>query len=628
MSNGIALPNGTYVEEYKIEKELGAGTFGVTYLATDTNLDKQVVIKEYLPNDIAIRQDSVTIMPKSKGDVENFEYGLDSFTKEAKVLAKFNHPNIVKVSRLFHKNGTAYFVMDYDEGEDLQEYIKRHSSFSEEEILSIIMPILDGLRDVHASDFLHRDIKPGNIYIRNNSSPMLIDFGASRMAMGIKSKSLSVVLTEGYAPKEQYSSTSKQGAYTDLYAIGAVMYKMATGITPPEASARADAITDDEPDPIVLLQNRDDLDYSDSFKEAVDWALKFSGKNRPQGVVEFQEKINIRTKNKTPYQKPKTTNTNIEQIQSNLKVRNKGSRTLKGHLSDINSIDISLDGFTIISGSSDKTIKVWFLNSGKLLQTLKNHSNNVNTISIGSNDKIFASGSSDKTVKICDINTGKVLKTLKGFFQGHIAPVLSISISQNNQFLVSSGADWSIKLWHINHEMVKDNLLGHSDVVTSVVISNDSKNIISASLDKTIKVWDTTSGKLIKTLKGHTEGVTSVSISKCNNLIISGSLDKTIKIWKNGKVIHTLKGHKYYINDVKISDDGKLIVSGSADCSVRIWDTKSGVLLKTLQEHTMPVQSVAINHNNTTIVSGSKDKTIKIWDITLSDTQSKGVKDE
>lgn len=317
--DGIALPNGSYLEEYLIERELGAGTFGVTYLATDTNLDKQVVIKEYLPNEIAIRQDSVTIMPKSKGDIENFEYGLDSFTKEAKVLAKFNHPNIVKVSRLFHKNGTAYFVMDFEEGEDLQEYIKRHSSFSEEEILSIIMPILDGLRAVHASDFLHRDIKPGNIYIRNNSSPMLIDFGASRMAMGIKSKSLSVVLTEGYAPKEQYSSTSKQGAYTDLYAIGAVMYKMATGITPPEASARADAITDDEPDPFVLLQNRDDLDYSDSFKKAVDWALKFSGKNRPQSVKEFQTFLlsNINKKEDSKVNNTKSnsvTNSNDDEI--------------------------------------------------------------------------------------------------------------------------------------------------------------------------------------------------------------------------------------------------------------------------------------------------------------------------
>ena len=289
--NGIALPQGSYLEEYKIEKVLGTGTFGVTYLATDTNLNKQVVIKEYLPNEIAIRQDSVTIMPKSQGDQENFEYGLDSFTKEAKVLAKFNHPNIVKVSRLFHKNGTAYFVMDYEAGEDLQDYIKRHSSFNEEEILSIIMPILDGLRAVHEASFLHRDIKPGNIYIRDNASPMLIDFGASRMAMGIKSKSLSVVLTEGYAPKEQYSSTSKQGAYTDLYAIGAVMYKMATGITPPEASARADAITDDEPDPIVTLQSRTDLNYSDDFKKAVDWALYLRSKDRPQSVPEFVTKL-------------------------------------------------------------------------------------------------------------------------------------------------------------------------------------------------------------------------------------------------------------------------------------------------------------------------------------------------
>jgi len=287
--NEIALPIGTILHEYKIEGILGVGGFGITYLAIDINLEKKVVIKEFLPNDIAVRKDSDTVVPKSHSDKENFEWGMSRFLLEAKTLAKFNHPNIVKISRFFEANNTAYFVMDYEEGEDLQEYFDKHNKqLSEEEIYNIIMPILDGLREVHSHNFLHRDIKPGNIFIRKNGSPMLIDFGASRFAMGVKSKSLSVVLTEGYAPKEQYSSTSKQGPYTDIYAIGAVMYKMATGKTPIEASARVDATSDDEPDPYVKLQDQN-IPYSDNFKKAVDSALELSAKNRPQSVKELQD---------------------------------------------------------------------------------------------------------------------------------------------------------------------------------------------------------------------------------------------------------------------------------------------------------------------------------------------------
>jgi len=334
--SGVALPTGSRLLGYEIVKELGAGTFGVTYLAIDTNLDRKVVIKEYFPNDIAIRDaHTKSIVPKSRGDNEHFEYGLDSFLKEAKVLARFNHPNIVKISRLFEENGTAYFVMDYDEGEDLQSYLSRYNTLSEKEILSIIIPILDGLRDVHDANFLHRDIKPGNIYIRENSSPMLIDFGASRMAMGVKSKSLSVVLTEGYAPKEQYSSTSKQDAYTDLYSIGAVMYKMATGVTPPEASARADAITDDEDDPLVRLQDREDLDYSSDFKKAVDWALSFRGKDRPQSVKGFQQALDSTqitkksSSSKPILEKQKAKNNTLESSTSNKETSNHYLNVLK-----------------------------------------------------------------------------------------------------------------------------------------------------------------------------------------------------------------------------------------------------------------------------------------------------------
>lgn len=295
-NSGIELKIGSELNEFTIKKVLGSGTFGITYLAKDNYLNKQVVIKEYFPNDIAIRNSDSTISAKTNNDKENFEYGLSSFLKEAQVLAKFNHPNVVRVNSFCESNNTAYFIMDYEKGKDLEDYLEENSHLNEEEILDIMIPLLDGLQEVHNKSYLHRDIKPGNIYIKDNNSPLLIDFGATRYSIGVKSQSLSIILTPGYAPKEQYSSKSKQAAYTDIYAIGAVMYKMVTDATPIEASERANAITDDEPDPHIKLSEMNYPNYSDSFKEAIDWALEFKPKDRPQSVTALKDAFNTKLK--------------------------------------------------------------------------------------------------------------------------------------------------------------------------------------------------------------------------------------------------------------------------------------------------------------------------------------------
>lgn len=291
MIDGATLKVNSKLNEFTIQQILGAGTFGVTYLAYDNYLDKQVVIKEYFPNDIAIRADSSTVFSKSDHDKESFEYGLDSFMKEAKTIAKFDHPNVVKINSFFEANNTAYFVMDYYKGQDLEVYLQQNPQLSEEQILDIIIPLLDGLREVHGKSYLHRDIKPGNIYLKSNGNPMLIDFGATRYSIGAKSQSLSVILTPGYAPKEQYSSRSKQDACTDIYAIGAVLYKIVTGASPIEASERSDIITNDEPDPHIGLMDMNYPNYSEHFKRAIDWALAFKPKDRPQSVRELQNAL-------------------------------------------------------------------------------------------------------------------------------------------------------------------------------------------------------------------------------------------------------------------------------------------------------------------------------------------------
>ena len=278
-----SLPVGTVLDNrYKIEAILGEGGFGVTYKAHDSELDYTVVIKEFLPQECAARAgDSVTVQARTNR-TDDYEYGLTRFIEEARTLAKFQHNNIVRVSNFVKSNGTAYFVMDYAEGEDLSDWLKKHEVLNEDIILKIVTPILEGLAEVHKTGLMHRDIKPGNIFMRKQGGPMLIDFGAARQALGEHSKSISAIISMGYAPPEQYSSHGKQGSYTDLYAVGAVLYKLITGNTPIESSVRSHAKAEDEADPLTPAIEAGQGKVADWLLQLTDQLLNISAKNRPQ----------------------------------------------------------------------------------------------------------------------------------------------------------------------------------------------------------------------------------------------------------------------------------------------------------------------------------------------------------
>jgi serine/threonine protein kinase len=205
-----ALEMGATLSEYQLKSVLGVGGFGMTYLAWDANLEKQVAIKEYLPGDLALRALDGSVVPVSTDHQYDYQWGLERFIIEARTLARFSHPHIVRVNRYFEANGTGYMVMDYEEGESLSQWLKRAPLPPETELRRILLPLLDGLAAVHAAQFLHRDIKPSNIFIRANGSPVLLDFGAAR-ATGGGTRSLTAVLTPGYAPLEQYATDGKQG---------------------------------------------------------------------------------------------------------------------------------------------------------------------------------------------------------------------------------------------------------------------------------------------------------------------------------------------------------------------------------------------------------------------------------
>ena len=277
-----ALPAGYTLQGYQIDAVLGAGGFGITYQARETAIDRTIAIKEYLPSGIATRvQETSEIHPTGPNDAEDFEWGLDRFRQEAKTLVSFRHPNIIAILRFFEANNTAYLVMDYERGENLGSVLSRHQTLSEEEVRGLVAPLLDGLASVHQAGFLHRDIKPDNIYIRTDGTPVLLDFGSARQAMGARSQTMTSIVSAGYAPFEQYIGDAKQGPWSDIYGLGAVLYRAVTGNRPPEATAR---MRDDEIEPaIVAGRGR----YSPALLAAIDAALAVREADRPQTVEDF-----------------------------------------------------------------------------------------------------------------------------------------------------------------------------------------------------------------------------------------------------------------------------------------------------------------------------------------------------
>jgi len=281
-----SLPAGYRINEYSFERPLGDGGFGITYLARDSNLQLPVAIKEYFPRDLVTRgpNQQVQVRDANPEHQEQYDWGLERFLDEARALATFRHPNIVRVLRYFRENGTAYIVMEYESGLSLKRWVPQNAPLSQRALLSIVYPVLDGLEAVHKTGFLHRDIKPDNIYVRADGTPVLLDFGAARRVT--VDQDMTNIVSPGFAPFEQYHSQGNQGPWTDIYSLGAVMYWMTTGKKPLESAARV------KHDIMLPASSLAEVNvYGATLLDAIEWAMHPDESRRPQTVALFRAAI-------------------------------------------------------------------------------------------------------------------------------------------------------------------------------------------------------------------------------------------------------------------------------------------------------------------------------------------------
>ncbi|MGZ8254361.1 MAG: serine/threonine protein kinase [Burkholderiaceae bacterium] len=289
--DGLSLRIGTRVSEFEITQRIGDGGFSIVYLAMDHSLERTVALKEYMPSSLATRVGTTLVQPRSSRYRDTFEAGLRSFVNEAKLLAQFDHPALVKVYRFWEANGTAYMVMPFYQGMTVKQAVRAMPAPPDEAwLLALLAPLTEALRVIHAERCYHRDIAPDNvILLASTGKPLLLDFGAARRVIGDMTQGLTVILKAGYAPVEQYAEIPgmKQGAWTDVYALGAVVYWIITGNTPPASVGRMMS------DSFVPLARCAAGRYSTGFLEAIDRTLLVRPEHRTQSIEVLRRELGL-----------------------------------------------------------------------------------------------------------------------------------------------------------------------------------------------------------------------------------------------------------------------------------------------------------------------------------------------
>ena len=592
-----ALAPGREINEYEIVRVLGAGAFGITYLAVDRRRKFEVAIKEYLPNDFAAREHARNgrVVPKSENERADFKWGLGRFLDESRLLARFGHPNIVRVYQSFRARGTGYLVMEYVNGDTFTELLRRRGTLTESELKVLLFPILDGLEEVHRAEFLHRDIKPSNILVRNDGSPVILDFGSARQALSARSRSVTSLVTPSYAPIEQYSSRGNQGPWTDIYALGALAYRAVTGKPPKPAPERAY-----ENDFEVWREGIPDI--TPSFAKAIELALAFKESDRPQSIAEFRAALgedddaqfrgsgppnHKRTQDDEPmvaalrkvldvFRRPRIRKLPWQSIQRIARARWRG--TSLWHVGLVGVV-LTIIGFTLIQLIERPERGLEGIIGRAPAENLPPESEP--NILLPGTDRRSVHGKScdenDHYRSLADTEASTPLVTaltveLMGSLEGHQDDVEAVAFSPDGELIATASADGTARVWDVATRRQSSVLMGHGGQVNSVAFLPDGTHIATASDDGTARIWQVQSGRQTNVLAGHDGPVNSVAISPDGSLILTASADATIRLWRivDGQQAN-VADHASGVSSASFSPDGSLIATSSYR-TVSLWD--------------------------------------------------------
>ncbi len=300
--------------------------------------------------------------------------------------------------------------------------------------------------------------------------------------------------------------------------------------------------------------------------------------------------------------------------------------TFAEHSERVTAVAATPDGRRVVSGSQDKTLRLWDLTTGKCLLVFQGHSGAVTSVAVTPDGRFVLSGSEDNTLRLWAITSGTCLRT----YEGHTSGVLAVTLTPHGQFIVSSSHDRTIRIWNPATTECLQIFKGHNKEITAVAVAPNREFVASCSEDRTVRWWERQTGKRLLTLSGHKNTVTAVKVDPSGRYLLSGSKDMTLKLWEiaAGKCVRTFEAHQGYVSSLDITPDSRFVISGSKDRTLRLWNIKTGKCTRVFEGHALGVNTVTFTRDGRYLISGSDDKSLKVWELDWELDTSKRVAEE
>jgi serine/threonine protein kinase len=634
-----ALPVNTRLEEYVIQRVLGIGGFGITYLARDTRLGSLVALKEYFPHAYAQRDSTKTIRPNSggdTGDAENYRWGLQEFLKEARALAQFKHTNIVRVLRFLEANGTAYMAMEYEEGESLAGFIARHGGFLNEPLLlNVFLPVLNGLQAVHDAGLLHLDIKPDNIYLRRSGVPMLIDFGSARQR-STANRSQKVALTPGYAALEQYPGHGDLGPGADVYSMSATLYRCITGQEPVDARDRVNGLNKLHVDPLVPAARFERPVYSRHIRECVDAGLQLKSEDRPSSASALQYGLMGKSLNAAAIPKSNASIFSSGQGFIGLFTGKEGNKrriiprgpverllvfsvfaavlllvTVRGmhamgHLAEGEEYDY-LDRFLVASVQSGKQATRYVEENILGVKRPPEYTPSPSVARAAPAPKPV----DEKPVPVFE--AGKSLVSTMAL----TAPAVSLAFLQDGAMLAVALDNGSIQLRNTASGALVRTYVTALGVSGAVAASPDGRRLAFSAANYAIQIWDVEKNIFLGELPGHLDAIIALAFSPDGQRLASASRDQSAMLWdvNSGQLLRDLSNPAIEPLALAFAPDGNRLAIGDTAGGIHYWQLADLREIAYVPTRDQPVATLAYSPDGKWFALGGEQGFLSLWDV-------------